>query len=254
MINLIQSFIDFIVQFIPRKLKASADIHSVKLVAHRGCHENGATENTLAAFQWCIENKIWGMEFDIQFTADNIAVIHHDQHCGRLFDRPDLIIEEISFQKLQSEIPDIPSFQEVLIMASHTIHLMIEVKSILTAEQNDLLKNQLSTLTPGKDYHLISLNADILDSIQLLPKKYCIPITTLKVNALKKYALENGCAGIAGHYLLIPSKFQNEKLKTGVGYIASKNSLKREINQKHEWLFTDRAASSLKWLSELQNQ
>ncbi|MCH7770690.1 MAG: hypothetical protein IIA49_06695 [Bacteroidetes bacterium] len=69
------------------------------------------------------------------------------------------------------------------------------------------------------------------------------------------YAIQKKCAGIAGYYLMITKSIKRRlssfDLNTGVGYVASKNSLIREIRRDHHWIFTDRASRVKKWLTEM---
>jgi glycerophosphoryl diester phosphodiesterase len=56
-------------------------------IAHRGLHdsENGITENTAAAARAAIAAG-YGIEVDLQVSADGEAMVHHDAELGRLTD------------------------------------------------------------------------------------------------------------------------------------------------------------------------
>ena len=56
-------------------------------VAHRGLHDekNGVIENTPSAVQAAIAAN-YGIEVDVQITADGEAMVHHDDVLGRLTD------------------------------------------------------------------------------------------------------------------------------------------------------------------------
>src|SRR5262245_50990234 len=56
-------------------------------VAHRGLHDaqNGIIENTPSAFKAAIAGG-YGIECDLQITADGEAMVHHDDGLGRLTD------------------------------------------------------------------------------------------------------------------------------------------------------------------------
>lgn len=255
MLKLIQHLIDLLFRVIPQSPLTPDQIKSLKIVAHRGCHDTGLVENTLPAFVWCRDHNIWGIEFDIQFTGDNIPVVHHDPHCGRVFQQPQLIISQISFDTLRDKIPAIPSLEEVVQKIGKEIHFMIELKSVLSEEQNQILKKLLGSLEPKVDYHILSLKKEYFDSINFVKYDCYLPVAELNVNEFAKYAINNKCDGLAGHYLMItPSlimKLSQFDLQTGVGYIISKNSLIREIHKNHTWLFTDRITSVKKWVDEM---
>ena len=54
---------------------------SSRVIAHRGYwRHGGATENSIASLVAAQRLKIYGSEFDVWLTADNVAVIHHDAH------------------------------------------------------------------------------------------------------------------------------------------------------------------------------
>ena len=53
-------------------------------IAHRGLHDGAsAIENTTSAFQAAIDGG-YGIETDVQITADGEAMVHHDFALGRL--------------------------------------------------------------------------------------------------------------------------------------------------------------------------
>jgi len=54
-------------------------------IAHRGLHDSsaGAVENTAAAFSAAIASG-YGIETDLQISADGEAMVHHDDALGRL--------------------------------------------------------------------------------------------------------------------------------------------------------------------------
>ena len=55
-------------------------------IAHRGLHDaGGAIENTASAFRAAIAGG-YGIECDIQISADGEAMVHHDDALGRLTD------------------------------------------------------------------------------------------------------------------------------------------------------------------------
>jgi len=49
-----------------------------KVIAHRGAHTGGATENSLAALRKAMDANYYGIELDVWITTDDRIVIHHD--------------------------------------------------------------------------------------------------------------------------------------------------------------------------------
>lgn len=56
-----------------------------RFVAHRG-YSNGAPENTVPAFELAGENGFWGIETDIQESADGVFMCMHDEDIDRTTD------------------------------------------------------------------------------------------------------------------------------------------------------------------------
>ena len=56
-------------------------------IAHRGLHDapSGVIENTPSAFRAAIASD-YGIECDLQISADGEAMVHHDEQLGRLTD------------------------------------------------------------------------------------------------------------------------------------------------------------------------
>ncbi len=62
---------------------ASLDWLTARPMAHRGLHGAGAIENTASAFAAAIAGG-YGIECDLQISADGEAMVHHDDALGRL--------------------------------------------------------------------------------------------------------------------------------------------------------------------------
>ena len=101
--------------------------------AHRGLFtaDQSIPENSLPAFRRAVENG-YGIELDIQLTADHQIVVFHDATLKRVcgIDRP---LYEFTFQQLQ-EIPlansdeRIPLFSDVLALVNGRTPLIVEIK------------------------------------------------------------------------------------------------------------------------------
>lgn len=53
-----------------------------KVIAHRGMHSDGASENSLAALRKAMEANCDGIELDVWMTADGRLVVSHDEYIG----------------------------------------------------------------------------------------------------------------------------------------------------------------------------
>lgn len=57
-----------------------ASAQSPKIIAHRGAWKNtNSPQNSIAALQHAIDQKVWGSEFDVHLTKDDVLVVNHDQ-------------------------------------------------------------------------------------------------------------------------------------------------------------------------------
>src|ERR1017187_1440561 len=67
------------------KIVSHLDWLTARPIAHRGLHNAaaGVTENTASAFAAAIAGN-YGIETDLQISADGEAMVHHDDALGRL--------------------------------------------------------------------------------------------------------------------------------------------------------------------------
>ena len=101
--------------------------------AHRGFFDNndGVPENSLAAFKYAVIGG-FGIELDLQLTADGEVVVFHDytlkRMCGEDVKLSSLTLEEIRQYKLLGTRYSIPTFKEVLRLVDGKVPLLIELK------------------------------------------------------------------------------------------------------------------------------
>ena len=103
--------------------------------AHRGLHdlERGIVENTLPAFE-AARDAGFGMELDVQFSADREIIVFHDDDLSRLAGDGrkvwDVPLEELRAMPLAGvEGARIPTFRQVLKAVDGRVPLLIEVKN-----------------------------------------------------------------------------------------------------------------------------
>lgn len=100
-------------------------------IAHRGLHGPGVPENSLAAFRAAIEAG-YGIELDVQHTAEGDPVVFHDYDLERMVGVEGFIAdtprEEVARLRLGKTEEGIPTLAEVLRMVAGRAPLLIEVK------------------------------------------------------------------------------------------------------------------------------
>jgi glycerophosphoryl diester phosphodiesterase len=232
---------------------------SAKLVAHRGVHENGlAIENTLKAFDLSLENKIWGIEFDIRFTKDNVPVIHHDDSLERIFKKTELKISQLNYAELRSLLPEIPSLSEVVHRYGGKIKLLIEVKEPegyqLKPDNLQALENTLRLIRPREDYYLLTLNPSLYKNVAFIDKRAVMCVDWMNMDQTLEQVLAMGYGAISGHFMLMNDKrlklSREKKLITGTGFIETRGALYREISRGVDWIFTNHPLRLKKYLEE----
>jgi glycerophosphoryl diester phosphodiesterase len=229
----------------PRARLAAANI-----VAHRGIYDNrGVFENTMPAFERFAETGGWGIELDIHWTRDGVPVVSHDPDGRRLFGVARRIAG-MDYQDLKRFLPLIPTLEEVVGRFGGRQHLMIEVKSLPDrdlAHPRETLADLLAGLTPGSDYHFLSLNPDRLSRLRFFPPEACLPIAQMNLHRVGRAVRDHAWGGLAGHYTMIGRRtiaaMHRRGLAIGTGYVNSVNCLYREVNRGVDFLFSDRAVA-----------
>jgi glycerophosphoryl diester phosphodiesterase len=102
-------------------------------IAHRGLWSpNGAPENSLGAFQAACAAG-YGIELDVQLTADGEAVVFHDTDLERMTGRPgrvrDHTAADLGQLKLKGTDERIPTLFETLALVGHRAMVHVELKT-----------------------------------------------------------------------------------------------------------------------------
>lgn len=135
--------------------------------AHRGLHDNGsdAPENTLAAFRRAVEAG-YGMELDVQLTADDRVVVAHDLHLKRICG-VDRTIDSLTYDDLQQYTvmgsgERIPLFSQVLELVDGKVPLIVEIKmkdsNCHVCEKADELLRQYKGAYCVESFHPAAVN------------------------------------------------------------------------------------------------
>ena len=111
--------------------------------AHRGLHsrDKAVPENSLPAFRAAVQRG-YGIELDLQMTADGKIVVFHDDDLQRMCSSP-LVIEQATYAQLQEynlgeTFEKIPLFSQVLAQVNGRVPLIVEIKSTERIERTCL--------------------------------------------------------------------------------------------------------------------
>jgi len=103
-------------------------------IAHRGLFDNESDhpENTLAAFRRAVSAG-YGIELDVQLTADDVLVVIHDDDlkrvCGEDVLVKDLTYDELRRRHILASEETVPLFSDVLEAIGGRVPLIVEVKT-----------------------------------------------------------------------------------------------------------------------------
>jgi glycerophosphoryl diester phosphodiesterase len=101
-------------------------------IAHRGLHDAAAVENTASAFAAAIAGG-YGMETDLQISADGEAMVHHDDALGRLTEGNGRLAEmtaaEIKKVRFKASVDRILTLGELCDLVGGRATLALELKS-----------------------------------------------------------------------------------------------------------------------------
>jgi glycerophosphoryl diester phosphodiesterase len=103
-------------------------------IAHRGLHDSarGVIENTASAVTAAIARG-YGIEVDLQITADGEAVVHHDDALGRLTDGSEplsrLTTAELQRVSFRATADRMMTLGDLLALVDGRVPLVIELKS-----------------------------------------------------------------------------------------------------------------------------
>ena len=101
-------------------------------IAHRGLFDNPETpENSLSAFSKAVKNG-YGIELDVQLTADNKIVVFHDETLQRMCGNPKTL-RDLSYKELRSFYllgtrERIPLLKDVLDLVNGQVPIFVEIK------------------------------------------------------------------------------------------------------------------------------
>lgn len=248
LLDIAQIAVDSAYASIPREKLTLEERASCKIVAHRGCPDvrRAIYENTLDAFDVALNAGAWGVEFDVQWTRDNVPVVIHDPHTGKLPGKAGVEICNATFEELRAIVPVVPTLKEVVERYGKRIHLMIELKSETIKRVNaSSLQRLLQDLEPVVDFHLMALEPEIYELVTGFPKECLLLIAITNTRKMFEHAIQGNVGGLTGHYLLINKEMRRQlgtrNLLWGTGHVNSMNLLAREVRLGSTWIFSNSA-------------
>ena len=158
----------------------------VMIFAHRGNWRNSA-ENSIQAFQDCINEGLDGIEVDLQMTKDSVLVLMHDETLDRTTTGSgkvsDYTIDELRKLRLLTPIgvktrQTIPTFEQVLLLAKDKILIQVDKWKAYGQQVADLAKKyncerQIILRTTDNSKATKQKYGNLLDNLIVMPVLVC---------------------------------------------------------------------------------
>lgn len=175
-----------------------------RIIAHRGATEFDDMENSLAAFKSAINYQIEAVELDVRISKDQILIVHHDETINNIK------LHDLTYQEITLLKPEVPKFDEVLLLCKDKIFLDIEVKE--AGYEKEIIKTILNHI----DYHQFfcrSFYDKIITKIKKLDDKIKtgLLLGVHKASVFRRLSelfplfriLKTKCDFVSPHYLLL---------------------------------------------------
>lgn len=219
-----------------------------KVIAHRGYWKTeGSAQNSIRSLERANEIKVYGSEFDVHLTADNVPVVFHDNKIqGKN-------IQTTPYAELKDlKLPNgetLPTLEQYLDKAKtlKKIKLIFELKSHATPQRDREAAKIVTDMVNGKkltkrtEYIAFSLEA-AKELHRLSPKT---PVYYLNGDLSPKQLKEFGFTGLDYYYKVMqkhPEWFaeaKDLKLKINVWTVDDPKVMKEMIENQVDFLTTD---------------
>jgi glycerophosphoryl diester phosphodiesterase len=157
-------------------------------------------------------------------------------------------LRDVSFKDVRANVPEVPTLEEVL--ALKNLHFMVEVKTTLSPDQTTILQHQFAKLEPIKDFHLLTLQPELVRPSSSIPQEAWILVGDTNLKPFARISMERGLGGVAGHYLFMTNsliaQLHQRGQKTGSGFLPTRNLFNREWARGVDWIFTNHLPTLLK--------
>ena len=219
---------------LPFAAEAQKNTKGTAIVAHRGywnCEEAGYAKNSIASLKCAQQAGVWGSEFDVRITSDNVVLVFHDSKIDgkRIEHHP---YSEFKDHRLKNGelIPTLDQYLEQAKESPQTV-LVFELKKLKSQDAEDrMLSISLQKL---KEHGLLSPERVVFISFS---KHICKSIASqlpdftvqyLNGDLKPKAVLEEGINGI--DYNLTIQKWVKEAHRLGMSTNAWTANTENEI-------------------------
>lgn len=219
-----------------------------RVISHRGERDDRTVfENTVAAFEPLRGSGVFGIEFDVRWTKDQVPVVFHDPDLRRLFGDA-ARLDALTWDQLHRRRPEIPDLHGFVRRYVDEFHLMVELKADThgdPATQNRRLGEALAPALERARVHVLSLHPPLLDRLPAIPPARTLGVARLNAEAISREALARGRAGMACHFAALRARHitrhRGAAQIVGTGFPASGEVLFHEAARGVTHVFTNHA-------------
>ncbi len=142
-------------------------------LAHRGLHDAaaGVIENTASAFAAAIAGG-YGIETDLQLSADGEAVVHHDDALGRLTDGngriADLSAAEIKAVRFKATTDRILTLGELCELVGGRATLVLELKSRFDGDRRLVQRTAVVLANYAGPVAVMSFDPALVEAVRMI--------------------------------------------------------------------------------------
>ncbi|WP_438748742.1 glycerophosphodiester phosphodiesterase [Pararhizobium sp. O133] len=193
-------------------------------IAHRGYHDlnHSIWENTLSAFSRAVENG-FAIECDLQYTADSVPVVFHDDDmlrlCGIKGDIRAKTAGELGLITIGGTADKVPTLGQLLRLVKGRVPIVLELKG-RRGDDEGFADAVLETLESyDGPIALMSFDHWLLKDLKALNAPYPVGLTAGGINpeefAVHEEAMQLGLDFISYFYRDLPNSFITKQQSLG---------------------------------------
>ena len=209
-------------------------------IAHRGLHDGNKVvwENTLSAFERAVEGG-YGIECDLQYAADAVPVVFHDDDMTRLCnvasDIRSKTVGELGLTTIGGTKDKVPSLKQLLRLVKGRVPLVLELKG-REGDDEGFASSVLEALEGYEgEVALMSFDTWLLKDLKELESPYPVGLTaegkTPEEFAAHKKAMSYGLDFISYYVADLPNAFIDDQKSRGIPLISW--TVRSETDAKH---------------------
>jgi len=220
-----------------------------QIVAHRGAWKNTKVpQNSIAALKHAIDQQVWGTEFDVVLSKDDVLVVNHDND----YQGTDIATNDYNtlIQKKLSNGEKLPTAEEYMIEGLKQKHtkMVFEIKPSTQGKERsviaaDLAYKLVKKLKGLKQTVFISFSYDACLHLKKLDKKVRVQYlgsdkspTDLYHDGLTEMDFNHGVFKQNPTYI---KDAKDRKMKINVWTVNSEADMRYFIDQKVDYITTD---------------